>query len=183
MVVLYSCKLVLKGIALLSYNKAFQGGAIFVIYGSISLNGTGIEFSNNFAEEGGGIYCTYSLLLINMQQLLFQSNNALVRGGAIALRSRILEDREPNPIEISGTFSNNHIVNRVCGGTLGTIYSVGECGGALFISGERNVSIKNVTIIGNSWNAMSIYYSNITFIGVTKIINNTGEYGGGIDIH
>ncbi len=47
--------------------------------------------------------------------------------------------------------------------------------------GEQNVIFANITVTGNSKSALCIANSKANFTGATKITNNTGQFGGGIN--
>lgn len=47
--------------------------------------------------------------------------------------------------------------------------------------GEHNMTFVDITMTGNSKSAICIAYSKVTFTGTTRITNNTGKFGGGIN--
>ena len=153
--------LTLMGNMTFHLNLAELGGAIFVEDSNVIIDGTIVEFKFNKASEGGGIYNKESNLSIKADKLYFKSNYAKKLGGAIAM-SNYHEDHQ---IQISGNFTNN----------------TAECGGAVSAVGEHNITFVDITATGNSMSALCFASSAANFTGTTRITNNSGTFGGGIN--
>ena len=138
-------------------NQAFNGGGIYLDSVNASFTGR-TKFSKNSAKNGGGISITTSMLKIRGAQ--FIHNVAQESGGAI------------HAVSVNGRRS-------ILISSTKFLYNIGNCGGGLRIEGEKNVTFKLVTAIGNFDSAIYTSESNMTFSALL-FTNNTGQFGGGI---
>ena len=156
-------------------NNASLGGAIFTFFDSdVFLNGQSIHFKRNTATIGGAIYVSISRLFITGTHVQFIDNVAKLNGGAIAIDTPFSVDDESI---VSGYFSNN---------SAGT-----TCGSAIHAYEEepiiyyiKHVILNHITVV-NHYSGSAICLSNVdvSVFGPTIIANNTGMFGGGMNLN
>ncbi len=161
----------LTGINKFIRNSAkIYGGALYISDSRIAVSGI-ILFLKNTALGGGALsfrnvdfqYINNSLFENNSEwTLYFEGNEAQKeRGGAMLVISD--KPQIDTKLLIKGVFINN---------------TAGDCGGAMYLMGQKNIVTKNISIRGSKGNAICMQDSEIRFTKVTRISNNTGQLGG-----
>ncbi len=186
----FRCTLTITGCNSFQNNTASDGyslgGAISILLGSLVItNTTSTSFTGNKADTGGAISLNESTASIK-GDVYFKENSASSIGGAILFPSLITDDKvwfinnvADNKggaigfdslfglISLSGNFLNNRAKNG------GAVYMVPRWG-------QREVTIKNINVTGNSESGLWISGCNIIFSGYVNLINNSGTLGGAI---
>ena len=189
------CTLVLKGRNQFIKNKQFhhsklgRGGAININFGILKFASGEAMFAKNEAPEGGAISISSSDMICPVSaSVIFDGNKAKIGGGMSIYRSKVdagecrmtftgnVAEQDgggihitaptmfPIPSELFGTFADNRA----------------RCGGAISIKMMENITLSQISCINNSDSALCIADSTVLFQGTSKILNNTGEFGGGV---
>ncbi len=58
-------------------------------------------------------------------------------------------------------------------------HNMAKFGGA--VVAEFQITFEDITVEDNSGSALWFFNSNVTFTGISKIVRNTGENGGGVN--
>lgn len=138
-------------------NKAKGNGGAVVNYGKLTINGG--TFKDNVGLSGGAISSMTSNAELNITGGTFENNKSIDKwGGAIVAKNKVVVKNATFDANVSGnggaifaydadnsvfescTFKNNGVDNEK---------SVKQ-GGALFVNGAKNVSIKNNTFTKNT---------------------------------
>lgn len=168
--------------ALFKNNEARTGGAISV-GNNLSIKDS--TFENNKAIWGGAVFSSKKLTVENSK---FINNAVTSAGGALYLRGGA-EIQGSTFTENSSTsdggavYSVNADLN-IAGSTFQNNKSNEARGGALFLSGQKNYTIKNTTIKNNKakeiGGGITSLLGNLTVEDSIIDSNNSGSLGGGI---
>ena len=163
----YFSHFILSGNVQFVKNRANYGGGLYLAGSNAEINGV-LIFTGNIAELGGGMYVESSRVrlvtdIYSQGQLNFFDNIAWNQGGGLYISNQV----ENNNVIISANFVNN---------------TAKQCGGAIYIenTGRNVMYFEGINIEQNSASALCVLDGSMAFVGVTRIIDNTGISGGGI---
>ncbi len=163
-VAIISGYIITSGTMLFSNSSAAEGGGVYLRHSTALLTGHTIFFSNNSAEIGGGLRLLAASVRANATHLKFIGNSASRFGGGLSSGSEYGDLKLMNMVEISATFTQNKA----------------ECGGAIYVAYENNLTLVDVSIRENSGSALCISNSHVNFTGTIEISHNRGTAGGGV---
>ena len=138
------------------------GGAIYIITNAtLIMRANDVRLANNSARElGGGIFCFGNSQLIAKATHFHFVRNSAELGGGMHSQSNIKVKLT------SAVFVNN----------------TASFGGAMYITEEKSFSVYNISVIGNSNIAFSVWRSNLTVGGASKFCGNYGKNSGAMHI-
>lgn len=138
--------------------KAFDGPAIYVIGGTLTIE-DGAVIKNNTSNDQGGIIQGRQDSIINIKGGIFENNSTTKsQGGALAAYGKLHIT--------GGTFKGN---------------KAPKVGGAIIVGQTHPATIENATFIGNKASTGGAIYSpqEVTFKN-TKFENNKANWGAGV---
>jgi len=146
----------LKNLTITGNSASFygRGGGIYCVESSPNL--VNVTVMDNSAEnDGGGIFCYWSNLIL--ENVIISGNSAIESGGGIEFR------------DSSPTFTNVTINNNLAEWSIGGVRCI-----------RSSTSLTNVSITDNIGGGLGIDSSNVSLVNVTIIGNSASNYGGGI---
>ena len=171
-----------------AYNTSFvgnkaassHGGAIYLVGSKMTANGDNRFMYNTAGGHAGAIYLTYVKegsvpAVLEMTDGLFEGNTA-IGGGAVSIRSYC-------EATFNGTVFRN---NSITVGTTENNDGDAEGGGAIYIGYAKKLTLKNVTMIGNTafdsfGGAVNACQSEVQVSG-GRFENNSALYGGAFHV-
>ena len=130
-------------------NTASGGGAIYSWYCDIIIDGEVELIGNTGKLVGGGMSAFETSVTTNMGHMRFIDNQAEVHGAALQIKG-----------------------NR---GNMASIFSANFLRNSVFVMLSQIIFV-DINISGNTNRALAIRSSNITFIGLTRITENTASF-------
>ena len=190
-VTVFSAGLTMPGRAFFDANVAYLGGSL-AIWGRshVVLNGTTFHFNNSIATRlGGAIYViTNAILIMRADDIHLVNNSARETGEGIFFfaNSRLIAEATHfhfvrNSAKLGGRM-HSQTNNEVKLTSAVFINNTASSGGTMFITEEKSFSVYNISLIGNSNIAFSVWRSNLSVGGVSKFCGNYGRNGGAMRI-